>query len=300
MTPPAFTDIRSDGWMDRLLPVAARPYARLARLDRPIGWELLLYPCWWGLALAAPSRPDAALFALFLVGAVAMRGAGCTLNDIIDRDFDARVERTRMRPIPSGRVSIGQAIVFMTVQLVIGAVVLFSLNRTAIELGFAILAVVVLYPFMKRLTYWPQIFLGLNFNWGAVMGWAAVTGQVAWPALALYTAGIFWTLVYDTIYAHSDKADDAKIGVKSTALRFGAASKIWLTGFAMAATGLWALALVLAHAAPWSYLFILATGLHFAWQLHRWRLDNPADCIAKFKSNRIIGWLVLAGCLVAG
>ena len=295
----AFTDIAARSWTDRLLPAGLRPYARLARLDRPIGWELLLYPCWWGLALAAPGHPDPVLALLFLIGAVAMRGAGCALNDIVDRDIDARVERTRTRPIPSGQVSVVQAALFMALLLAVGAAVLFSLNRPAILLGLAILVVVVLYPFMKRITYWPQIFLGLNFNWGVVVAWAATTGRIGAPALALYAGGIAWTLVYDTIYAHSDKADDAAIGVKSTALRFGDASKAWLAGFSLIACAGFGLGFALAGAGFWSYLCLAAAAAHFIWQLAAWRPDDPADCIAKFKSNRVIGWLVLAGCLLA-
>jgi 4-hydroxybenzoate polyprenyltransferase len=299
MAAGSFTDIRSGGWTDRLLPAPLRPYAKLARLDRPIGWELLLYPCWWGLALASPGHPDPVLALLFLIGAVAMRGAGCALNDIVDRNFDAQVERTRSRPIPSGQVSVLQAVLFMALLLAIGAGVLLSLDALAIWLGLGILVIVALYPFMKRVTYWPQIFLGLNFNWGAVIAWAAATGHVTAPAIALYAGGIAWTLFYDTIYAHSDKTDDMAIGVKSTALRFGAASKSWLAGFAVLALLCFTLALVLAGARLWSYLFIAAAALHFAWQLRAWRLDDPADCIAKFKSNRIVGWLVLAACLLA-
>lgn len=298
MAAGSFTDIRSGGWVDRLLPAALRPYARLARLDRPIGWELLLYPCWWGLALA-PGVRDPSLFLLFLIGAVAMRGAGCALNDIVDRDFDAQVERTRGRPIPSGQVTVLQAVIFMAILLMIGAAVLLSLGRLAILLGLAILVIVALYPFMKRVTYWPQIFLGLNFNWGAVVAWAAATGHVAAPAWALYGGGIAWTLFYDTIYAHSDKADDMAIGVKSTALRFGADSKTWLAGFGALALFGFTLALVLAGARLWSYGFIAGAALHFARQLSTWRPDDPADCIAKFKSNRVVGWLVLAACLTA-
>ena len=299
MADRASTDIAASSWTDRLLPASLRPYARLARLDRPIGWELLLYPCWWGLALAAPGRPDLGLALLFLIGAVAMRGAGCALNDIVDRDIDAQVERTRTRPIPSGQVSVLKAALFMALLLAVGAAVLFSLNRLAILLGLAILGVVALYPFMKRITYWPQIFLGLNFNWGVVVAWAAATGRIGAPALALYAGGIAWTLVYDTIYAHSDKADDAAIGVKSTALRFGAASKAWLAGFALIACAGFGLGFALAGAGPWSYLCLAAASVHFSWQLAAWRPDDPADCIAKFKSNRVIGWLVLAGCLLA-
>jgi 4-hydroxybenzoate polyprenyltransferase len=299
MAERGFTDIRAGSRIDRLLPAALRPYARLARLDRPIGWELLLYPCWWGLALAAPGRPDPVLAVLFLIGAVAMRGAGCTLNDIIDRDFDARVERTRGRPIPSGQVTVVQAAFFMAVQLAIGAAVLLCFGRLAIILALAILIVVGLYPFMKRVTYWPQVFLGLSFNWGVIVAWAAARGHPGGPALALYLGGIAWTLFYDTIYAHADKADDLAIGVKSTALRFGGASKAWLAGFAVLALAGFAGALVLAGARSWSYLVLAAAALHFLWQLGTWRPDDPADCIAQFKSNRVVGWLVLIACLIA-
>src|SRR6266550_7490010 len=189
-------DIRSGDWVERWLPRWAEPYARLARLDRPIGTWLLLFPGWWGIALASPGWPDPVLLVLFAVGAVAMRGAGCTLNDIADREYDAQVARTRLRPLPSGRVSVPQAIVFMAVQLMVGAAILLSLNRACWWLGIGALALIGTYPFMKRITYWPQLFLGLNFNWGALLGWTAVTGAVAWPAVLLYLGGIFWTLGY--------------------------------------------------------------------------------------------------------
>ena len=217
------SDIKSGDWADRYAPAGARPYIRLARLDRPIGTWLLLFPGWWGVALAADRWPDWRLVVLFGIGAIAMRGAGCTLNDIADRDFDAKVARTRTRPIPSGAVSVPQAALFMAVELAIGAAVLLSLPRTAILLGILVLALIATYPFMKRVTYWPQFFLGLNFNWGALLGWAAVRDDLAWPAALLYLGGICWTLGYDTIYAHQDKEDDALIGVKSAALALGAA-----------------------------------------------------------------------------
>ena len=214
------SDIPRESWLTRLLPRAAWPYARLARLDRPIGAWLLLFPCWWGIALAAPGWPDPVLFALFALGAVVMRGAGCTWNDITDRDFDARVARTADRPIPSGAVSVRQAAVFLAAQLAVGLAILLCLNRAAIGLGVLSLALVFTYPLMKRVTWWPQFFLGLAFNWGALMGWAAVRGDLAAPALLLYAAGICWTLGYDTIYAHPDREDDALIGIKSKSLLF--------------------------------------------------------------------------------
>ncbi|MGA7865482.1 MAG: UbiA family prenyltransferase, partial [Stellaceae bacterium] len=188
-------------WVERHLPALARPYARLARLDRPIGAWLLLFPGWWGIALASPRWPDPFLLLLFAIGAIAMRGAGCTLNDIADRDYDGRVARTRLRPLPSGAVSVSRAVVFLLLQLAIGAAVLFSLNPTTILLGCAVLGLIGTYPFMKRITYWPQVFLGLNFNWGALIGWTAVTSALAWPSLLLYVGGVFWTVGYDTIYA---------------------------------------------------------------------------------------------------
>src|SRR5579884_3093654 len=233
-------DIRAGDWVERWLPRAVQPYARLARLDRPIGTWLLLFPGWWGIALAAAGWPDPVLLVLFAVGAVAMRGAGCTLNDIADREYDGKVARTRLRPLPSGRVTVLQAALFMGLQLAVGAAVLLSLNRMTILLGLAVLALIATYPFMKRITYWPQLFLGLNFNWGALLGWTAVTGAVAWPAVLLYLGGICWTLGYDTIYAHQDKEDDARIGVKSSALALGARTRPFLFAAYGAAVLLWA------------------------------------------------------------
>src|SRR5579871_4940160 len=238
---PDATDIPRDGWVASL-PGGLRPYARLARLDRPIGTWLLLFPCWWGIALAAERWPDWYLMALFGIGAVVMRGAGCTFNDIVDRDFDAKVERTRTRPIPSGAVSVRSAVLFMLLQLAAGAAILFSLNRLSIALGILVIALIATYPFMKRITYWPQFFLGLNFNWGALMGWTAARGDLTLAPLLLYIGGIAWTLGYDTIYAHQDKEDDALIGVKSSARRLGARTRPALFLFYGVAVALFALA----------------------------------------------------------
>jgi 4-hydroxybenzoate polyprenyltransferase len=302
------SDIRTR--LDRLLPAAARPYARLMRLDRPIGTWLLLFPCWWGLFLALDStRLDSAAEAsphvwgilgfvpLFALGAVVMRGAGCTYNDIVDRDFDAKVARTALRPIPSGQVSVRQAAVFLTAQLLAGLVILLTFNRFTILLGVLSLALVFTYPLMKRVTYWPQAFLGLTFNWGALMGWAAATGALGWPALALYAGGIAWTLHYDTIYAHQDKEDDALVGVKSTALKFGARTSRWLIGFSAATVLLFALALAGLGWPAW--LAVALVAVHLAWQTVTVDLDDPADCLAKFRANRGIGWILLAG-IIAG
>ena len=293
------TDIRSGDWVDRCTPPTWRPYLRLARLDRPIGTWLLLFPGWWGVALAATGWPNWKLMVLFGIGAIAMRGAGCTLNDIADRDFDARVARTRMRPIASGAISVKQAVVFMALQLAVGAAVLFSFNRTAIGLGLLVLALVATYPFMKRITYWPQFFLGLNFNWGALLGWAAARGDFAWPAVLLYAGGICWTLGYDTIYAHQDKDDDALIGVKSSALALGKRTRPFLFVFYTAAVLLWAAAGARA-ANTWPFWLGLAiAAAQLCWQAAAVDIDDSADCLAKFRSNRLVGWSLLLGIVAA-
>jgi 4-hydroxybenzoate polyprenyltransferase len=295
------SDIQSGDLIDRCAPAAWRPYIRLARLDRPIGTWLLLFPGWWAIAMAAPAGgwPDWRLMILFGVGAVVMRGAGCTLNDIIDRDFDASVARTRTRPIPSGAVSVKQALVFLAAQLAIGAAILATLNRLAILLGILVLVLIATYPFMKRVTWWPQFFLGLNFNWGALLGWAAVTGTLALPAVLLYAGGIAWTLGYDTIYAHQDKEDDALIGVKSSALALGARTRPFLFVSYVAALILWLAAGMAAHLAWPFYPGLALAGAQLLWQAARVDTALPADCLAKFKSNRWAAWLVLLG-IIAG
>src|SRR6266852_4305214 len=221
-------------WVDTLAPAWLRPYLRLARLDRPIGSWLLLLPCWWSVGLAAVRAGEQVnvwhVF-LFFIGAFAMRGAGCTWNDIVDRDLDARVERTRSRPIPSGQVTVQAAAAFLALQALIGLAVLLQFNQFTRYVGFASLVVVAIYPFMKRITYWPQIVLGLAFSWGALMGWPALFGRLDWPALVLYAGSIAWVIGYDTIYAHQDREDDALIGLKSTALLFGERTKPMLAAF---------------------------------------------------------------------
>ncbi|OAN45604.1 4-hydroxybenzoate octaprenyltransferase [Paramagnetospirillum marisnigri] len=292
-------DIPVGNWIDRLVPAPLRPYLRLMRLDRPIGTWLLLFPCWWSAALAAPGLPDPWLLALFGLGAVVMRGAGCTFNDWADRDFDGRVARTASRPIPSGAVSPRQALAFLGLQLLIGLGVLLQLNPFAIAVGVASLLLVFPYPFMKRITHWPQAWLGLTFNWGALLGWAAVRGDLDLPALLLYAAGPFWTLGYDTIYAHQDKEDDALIGVKSTALALGDATPKWLWLFYGAALALMASAGASAGLG-WAFWPGMAlAGAHLVWQIVRVDIHDAADCLAKFKSNRHFGWLVLAA-IIAG
>jgi 4-hydroxybenzoate polyprenyltransferase len=293
------SDIPKNSWIDRYVPAAAHPYLRLARLDRPIGTWLLLFPCWWGLAMAAPGWPSLRFLVLFAIGAVVMRGAGCTYNDIVDRDFDGRVARTADRPIPSGAVSVRQAIAFLVAQALIGFVILLQLGRTAIWLGVLSLVLIFIYPLMKRVTWWPQFFLGLAFNWGALMGPAAVLKTVPAWAVVLYIGGIFWTLGYDTIYAHQDKEDDALIGIKSSALRLGDRTRTALFAFYAAAILLLAIAGRMAALAAPYYGLLAAGGVQLAWQAVRIDYDDPVDCLAMFKSNRLFGWLVLAAA-VAG
>jgi 4-hydroxybenzoate polyprenyltransferase len=284
-------------WVDRL-PERLRPFAVLARWDRPIGTWLLLWPCWWAVALA-PGWPDPELLLLFALGAVAMRGAGCVINDLADRDLDARVERTRHRPLASGQLTTAQAVAFLVLQFLVGLLILLSFNRFTILLGFASMPLVIAYPFMKRITWWPQAFLGLTFNWGALVGWSAVTGDLAAPALTLYAAGFLWTLGYDTIYAHQDKVDDALIGVKSSARFLGAATPRWLWHFYAAALALIGVAGWLAATGPGFYLVLALAGAHLAWQVHTLDLDDHRSCLLRFRSNREFGALVFLA-LLAG
>jgi len=302
MSDTTASDIRRDHWLYRLMPRAAWPYLSLARADRPIGSWLLFLPCLWALLMAPLSegRPPAwGLIALFAVGAVLMRSAGCTINDIVDRKYDARVARTAGRPLPSGQVSLFAALLFLAGLLLASLIILLTLNGTAILLGFASLALVVTYPFMKRVTYWPQAFLGLTFNWGVPLGWAAATGGLAWAALALYVGGIAWTIAYDTIYAHQDREDDLLIGLKSTALKFGRHSRIWVAGFYLAAVSGWGLAGGLVGLA-WPYwLALLAVAAQFVWQVATLDIDVPGNCLARFKSNKWTGLLLAAGVLAS-
>jgi len=296
-----FTDIDRQHWSLRYLPPWARPYGRLARWDRPIGTWLLLLPCWWSLALGAAPQWDrlAGWLALFALGAVAMRGAGCTWNDIVDRKVDAQVERTRGRPLPSGEVTLRNALIWMVLQSLVGAAILFKLNKFAGGVALASLILVAIYPTMKRYTSWPQVVLGLAFNWGALVGYATVTGTLSWATLALYAGGVAWTMVYDTIYAMQDQRDDAVIGVRSTARRFADAPRRWLTLFALLALAAWALAGHLAGLGLNYFAILLAIALHFAWQIAFLKPQDQADCLAKFKANAWIGVLLTAA-IIAG
>jgi 4-hydroxybenzoate polyprenyltransferase len=285
-------------WVDGVAPAWARPYLRLARLDRPIGSWLLLMPCWWSVGLAAVhagSQVNLWHLLLFFIGAFAMRGAGCTWNDIVDRDLDARVERTRSRPIPSGQVTVASAAAFLLLQALVGLAVLLQFNRFTIYVGFASLAVVAIYPFMKRITYWPQIVLGLAFSWGALMGWPATFARLDLPALLLYAGAISWVIGYDTIYAHQDREDDALIGIKSTALLFRERTKPMLALFYALAVALIALAGWSAGAGLLFALGLLAFATHLAWQIARLDVDDPIDCLVVFKSNRDAGLILFAG-----
>lgn len=307
----AVADAAPGNWVDRLAPAPWRPYLRLSRADRPIGTWLLLIPCLWGIALAAAStggfRPqDAWLVAGCTMGAFLMRGAGCTWNDVTDRDIDAAVARTRSRPLPSGQVTVRQALAWMAAQTALAGAILLTFPPAAIALGLAALVPVAAYPFAKRFTWWPQAFLGIAFNWGALVGWTAHTGSLGRPAVALWAAGIAWTLFYDTIYAHQDKEDDALIGVRSTARLFGdGGTSRWLRRFLAAAVILAALAAVLAlapGAGPVPLALALGGvwgfGWHMARQLARLDTTDPARCLALFRSNRDAG-LILALFLAA-
>ena len=288
-------------WVDTHAPQWSRPYLRLARFDRPIGSWLLLMPCWWSAALSAGMAHDISSLplhvVLFFIGAFAMRGAGCTWNDITDRDLDARVERTRSRPIPAGQVGVAGALIFLVLQALVGLVVLLQFNRFAIGTGIASLLIVAIYPFMKRITWWPQTVLGLAFSWGALMGFAATFGRIDATAVALYAGSIAWVIGYDTIYAHQDAEDDALIGIKSTALLFGAHTHRALILFYGAAVVLIGAALLLAAARLPAWIGLAAYAAHLAWQIRRLEIADPALCLRLFWSNRDAGLLLFAGLL---
>lgn len=293
------SDIKADSLILRLAPAALRPYLRLARMDRPIGTWLLLLPCWWSLALASNGHPDLYLMALFAIGSLIMRGAGCTVNDIVDRDFDGKVARTALRPIPAGEVSVKQAVAFLGFLLLMGLAVLLQFNTFTILLGISSLLLVALYPFMKRITYWPQAVLGLTFNWGALMGWAAVKGELSLAPGLLYAAGFFWTLGYDTIYAHQDKDDDEMIGVKSTALKLGTATPKWLALFYSLTVVCLLGAGYMIQAGAIFYGITALGAAHLVWQIKRLDIDDATNCLALFKANRHFGLIVLLAILLA-
>ena len=295
------TDAVKDNWVDRLAPAASRPYLRLSRADRPIGTWLLYIPCIWGVLLAALHDGNLQIWDAWLIlasgaGAWLMRGAGCSWNDITDRHFDAQVARTRSRPIPSGQVTVRSAVVWMAAQALTAFCILLTFGPMAIAIGIASLGFVAIYPFAKRFTWWPQVFLGLAFNWGALLGWVAHTGKLEWPALILYLSGISWTLFYDTIYAHQDTEDDALIGVKSTARLFGQNSPRWLSLFLGLAVGLMDIAIWMANPSNELGMWVallgpLSFGLHMAWQLSNLDINHSGILLTLFRTNRETGLL---------
>jgi 4-hydroxybenzoate polyprenyltransferase len=295
----ALPDAPRDNWVDRSAPAAWKPYLKLARFDRPIGAWLLLFPCWWSQALAEHAWgepfPNLWYLALFYVGAFVMRGAGCTYNDIVDRNYDASVARTAGRPIPSGQVTVRQAQMFLFLLCLIGLGVLLQFNLFTVGLGAASLALIALYPFAKRFTYWPQVMLGLTFKWGALVGWAAIYGKLALAPIVLYAGSVLWTIGYDTIYAHQDKEDDLMVGLKSTALRFGEATRRWLILFYAGAILLWGCAGLLAHAQIGFFLALALAAAQFAWQVATLDTSDAGNCLARFKSNQVVGWALFLG-----
>ena len=301
-------DAPPDNWVDRYAPPGWRPWLRLSRADRPIGTWLLLLPCWWGIGLAMiadrPVWQDLWIAVACGVGAALMRGAGCTWNDITDRDIDDKVARTRSRPIPSGQVTVGGALIWLAAQALAGFAILLTLGGAAIMLGIASLALVAVYPFAKRFTWWPQAFLGLAFNWGVLLAWAAHMGNLAPAPLLAYLAGIAWTIFYDTIYAHQDAEDDALIGVKSTARLFGRDTPRWLAGFGAAAVLMLALAVLATGAGGFSLILALAGiagfAAHLVWQLRQFDMDDGANCLKIFRSNRDAGLIVALFLALAG
>ncbi|MEL7344657.1 MAG: 4-hydroxybenzoate octaprenyltransferase [Pseudomonadota bacterium] len=297
-------DAVQGNWVDTLAPQWSRPFLRLSRADRPIGTWLLLLPCWWGLLLATASTGQFTVLHAWIgvgcaIGAWLMRGAGCTWNDITDRDLDGAVARTASRPIPSGAVTVRGAVIWMCIQALLAFGILLTFNLPAIMTGIISLALVAIYPFAKRFTWWPQVFLGLAFNWGALLAWVAATGSLGWPAVALYVGGIAWTLFYDTIYAHQDREDDALIGIKSTARLFGENTHRWLRYFMMVMLTLIALGIIVAliDAGPLPLTIALcgvwAMGWHLAWQIRSLDIDDGEKCMMLFRANRNTG-LILA------
>jgi|TARA_B100001094_G_scaffold313985_1_gene352385 4-hydroxybenzoate polyprenyltransferase len=293
------SDIAEDGWVKNWLPKPVRPYALLMRLDRPIGTWLLLLPCWWSLGLGWQLNQQKItllelgyLYFLFTVGAILMRGAGCTINDLWDRKLDQLVARTANRPIASGVISVTNAILFLLLLLTLSLTILLQLNETCWLLGFLVLLLVFSYPTFKRFTYWPQFVLGLTFNWGALMGWVSITGTIDTPSLILYLAGIFWTLGYDTIYAHQDKEDDALIGVKSSALALENLTKPFIyIVYTVTIFGIFLIGWISKFSIPF-YLVCLIALCQLIWQIRALDLDSPNDCLKKFKSNRLFGFLI--------
>ncbi|PDS77773.1 4-hydroxybenzoate octaprenyltransferase [Rhizobium sp. L43] len=302
------SDAPSNNWVYRILPPWLWPYAQLARWDRPIGWQLLMWPCFWSATLAANAAIDQGLYSgsllvshllLYFIGAVAMRGAGCTYNDLVDHEIDMEVARTRSRPLPSGRVTRARAKIFIGLQALVGLFVLLQFNWLTVFLGLLSLAIVAFYPYAKRFTDWPQFYLGLAFSWGALMGWAGILGELSFAAILLYAASIAWTIGYDTIYAHQDKEDDELIGVRSTARLFGDRTRLWLIGLYGLTLVLMFMAFALAGANLIAFLALLGAAGMFAWQIVRLDINDADECLALFKSNNRVGLIIFFGLFVS-
>lgn len=311
-------DAARRNWVDRWAPAGLQPWLRLARLDRPIGIWLLLWPCMWSIMLATGSAdvqylliatgfslgnwqlalPDPMLFLWFFLGAAVMRGAGCTWNDILDRNLDASVARTRLRPLPSGQISLQGAVIFLGAELILGLLILLQLNTFSVYLGAASLVLIAFYPLMKRITWWPQAFLGLTFNWGALLGWTAVVGNLSKPAGLLYIGCIFWTLGYDTIYAHQDKEDDALAGIKSTARLLGKRSRAFIAASYISAVIFFAVAASLTELNPWFYGGLVIVLIQLMWQVGMLKLDDADDCLRKFRSNHVLGLMMFVAIVI--
>ncbi|WEA60813.1 4-hydroxybenzoate octaprenyltransferase [Rhizobium sp. BJ04] len=302
------SDAPSNNWVYRILPPWLWPYAQLARWDRPIGWQLLMWPCFWSATLAANAAIDQGLYSgsllvshllLYFIGAVAMRGAGCTYNDLVDHEIDMEVARTRSRPLPSGRVTRARAKIFIGLQALVGLFVLLQFNWLTVFLGLLSLAIVAFYPYAKRFTDWPQFYLGLAFSWGALMGWAGILGGLSFAAILLYAASVAWTIGYDTIYAHQDKEDDELIGVRSTARLFGDRTRVWLIGLYGLTLVLMFIAFALAGANLIAFLALLGAAGMFAWQIVRLDINDADQCLALFKSNNRVGLIIFFGLFVS-
>ncbi|MBY5746033.1 4-hydroxybenzoate octaprenyltransferase [Rhizobium leguminosarum] len=302
------SDAPSDNWVYRILPLWLWPYAQLARWDRPIGWQLLMWPCFWSATLAANAAIGEGIYSgsllvshlfLYFIGAVAMRGAGCTYNDLVDHEIDMEVARTRSRPLPSGRVTRAHAKIFIGLQALVGLIVLLQFNWLNVFLGVLSLGIVAFYPFAKRFTDWPQFYLGLAFSWGALMGWAGIMGGLSFAAILLYAASVAWTIGYDTIYAHQDKEDDELIGVRSTARLFGDRTRQWLIGLYGLTLVLMFIAFALAGANLIAFLALLGAAGMFAWQIVRLDINDADQCLALFKSNNRVGLIIFFGLFVS-
>ncbi len=303
-----YTDIKRLAWIERFIPESFRVYAYLMRLDRPVGIWLLLLPSLWGITMALGSAQNNSqnidihalyIISLFTLGAIIMRGAGCVINDIWDRDIDKQVERTRYRPIASGEICVKKALIFLATLLLIAFIILLQFNITTVILGIITLPMIISYPLMKRITWWPQLFLGLTFNFGVLMGFSAIAEKIELSPILLYIGAIFWTVGYDTIYAHQDKDDDSLIGVKSTALKFGDNSKLWVAGFYALSFILISVAILTDKQTTTPLIITLSIlALHFAWQMKSWNPYNKESSLKIFRSNRDAGLIILLICML--